>query len=99
MESPGMNSSQDTPTALQRITEGITFAVPLHETLEELVRLVESLTPSGMLGSILILDESGKHLLHGAGPSLPEAYSRAINGIEIGPEVGSCGTAAFHDKT
>jgi GAF domain-containing protein len=55
--------------------------------------------PSGMIGSILILDEQGRHLLHGAGPSLPDAYNAAIDGIEIGPEVGSCGTAAFHDRT
>jgi GAF domain-containing protein len=71
----------------------------VHETLEDLVRLVEGSTPSGMLASILILDPDGRHLRHGAAPSLPEAYSAAIDGVEIGPEVGSCGTAAFHDKT
>jgi GAF domain-containing protein len=77
----------------------ITSGAPLHDSLEELMRLVEGMTPSGMLGSILILDDDGRHLLHGAGPSLPQAYNAAINGIEIGPEVGSCGTAAFHGKT
>jgi PAS domain-containing protein len=45
--------------------------------------------------SILLLDASGKHLRHGAAPSLPSAYNEAIDGIEIGPAVGSCGTAAF----
>jgi GAF domain-containing protein len=30
---------------------------------------------------------------------LPGEYCDAIHGIEIGPEVGSCGTAAYHDKT
>lgn len=77
----------------------ISSGTPLRETLEELMRIVEAMTPSGMIGSILILDEQGRHLLHGAGPSLPDAYNAAIDGIEIGPEVGSCGTAAFHDKT
>ena len=71
----------------------------VHETLGELVRLVEGSTPSGLLGSILILDDDGRHLRHGAAPSLPEAYNAAIDGVEIGPEVGSCGTAAFLDKT
>jgi GAF domain-containing protein len=85
--------------AHDRITELLNSGAPLRETLEELVRIVEGVTASGMLGSILILDEDGRHLLHGAAPSLPEAYNRAIHGIEIGPEVGSCGTAAFHDKT
>lgn len=82
-----------------RITDMVGSGAPLSETLDELIRIVERLTPSGMIGSILILDEEGKHLLHGAGPSLPDAYNAAIHGIEIGPEVGSCGTAAFHDKT
>jgi hypothetical protein len=86
-------------TAQERIAAMIASGAPLRETLEELVRIVEGMTPSGMIASILILDEDGRHLRHGAGPSLPAAYNAAIDGIEIGPEVGSCGTAAFHDKT
>ena len=85
--------------AQQRFDAMIEAGAPLGETLDELVRTVESLTPSGMIGSILVLDDDGRHLLHGAGPSLPKAYNDAIDGIEIGPEVGSCGTAAYHDKT
>jgi GAF domain-containing protein len=89
----------DPAQAIERIRSGIASGTPLSETLDELVRLVESWTPSGMLASILILDETGRRLLHGAGPSLPDEYNAAIDGLEIGPEVGSCGTAAFHDKT
>lgn len=48
-----------------------------------------------MLCSVLLLDADGVHLRHGAGPSLPAAYNLAIDGVAIGPEVGSCGTAAF----
>jgi GAF domain-containing protein len=86
-------------SAQERITGMISSGAPLRETLEELMRLVEGMTPSGMIGSILVLADDGRHLLHGAGPSLPDAYNAAIDGIEIGPEVGSCGTAAFHDRT
>ena len=82
-----------------RIRELMASHAPLRETLAGLVRLVEEVTPSGMLGSILILDESGKVLRHGAGPSLPDAYNAAVDGIVIGPDVGSCGTAAFQDRT
>ena len=85
--------------AEERIRELIASGAPLRETLEELIRIIENETPSGMLASILILDKDGRHLRHGAGPSLPGAYNAAIDGIEIGPEVGSCGTAAYHDKT
>lgn len=96
-------SSLDHHTAVVRAKERVTGLIasgaPLHDTLAELVRVIEDATPSGMVASILILDEDGRHLLHGAGPSLPDAYNKAIHGLEIGPEVGSCGTAAFHDKT
>jgi GAF domain-containing protein len=85
--------------AQERISAMIDAGAPLKETLSELVRAVEEITPSGMLGSVLVLDDDGRHLLHGAGPSLPAAYNDAIDGIEIGPEVGSCGTAAYHDRT
>jgi GAF domain-containing protein len=94
-----MNTRADAPPEITRIKAQIASGAPLRETLEDLVRLVESWTPSGLLASILILDESGRHLRHGAGPSLPTAYNAGIDGLEIGPEVGSCGTAAYHDKT
>ena len=66
-----------------------------QEILEDYLREVEAAADSELLTSILLLDETGRHLVHGAAPSLPQAYCEAIDGIEIGPEVGSCGTAAF----
>lgn len=45
--------------------------------------------------SILLLSADGRHLEHGSAPSLPAEYIEAIDGVEIGPSVGSCGTAAF----
>ncbi len=68
---------------------------PLEETLGELIRIVESSSSTGVLGSILLLDDDGKHLRHGAAPSLPKAYCEAIDGLEIGACAGSCGTAAY----
>jgi PAS domain S-box-containing protein len=50
------------------------------------------------LCSILLLDDDGQHLTLGAGPSLPDDYNAAIEGIAIGPDVGSCGTAAFLNR-
>ena len=68
---------------------------PLETTLSELIRIVEASSRTGMLGSILLLDADGKHLRSGAAPSLPASYMAAINGAEIGPCAGSCGTAAY----
>jgi GAF domain-containing protein len=59
------------------------------------LKSAEARDPGRILMSILLLDEDGKHLRHGAAPSLPAAYNAVIDGVEIGPDVGSCGTAAF----
>lgn len=67
---------------------------PFSETLHTLVQVIEEQSP-GMLGLILLLDEDGKHLHHGAAVSLPEEYTQSIEGLEIGPMVGSCGTASY----
>jgi GAF domain-containing protein len=73
----------------------IAAGAPLGDILESFLLAVEAESRGGMLASILLLDAEGKRLLHGAAPSLPAAYSEAIDGIEIGPGVGSCGTAAY----
>lgn len=83
------------PERLCRVLELAIVDSPLEQTLGELIGIVESTSKTGVLGSILILDQDGKHLRHGAAPSLPDAYCRAIDGAEIGPCVGSCGTAAY----
>ena len=66
---------------------------PLAETLDAICCLVDA-QQEGMFSSVLLLDETGEHLLHGAAPHLPKAYCEAIHGISIGEGVGSCGTAA-----
>ncbi|KLN62818.1 sensor domain-containing diguanylate cyclase [Vibrio sp. VPAP30] len=49
--------------------------------------------------SILRLEPKTKTLYLEYAPSLPQVYNDAVEGIEIGPNVGSCGAAAFHKKT
>ena len=51
-----------------------------------------------MLGLILLLDEDGETLHIGASSSLPKDYLDEIEGLKIGPMVGSCGTAAYSGK-
>jgi len=77
-----------------RILEMIAHDAPLEEILEKLVRVVEAQF-AGLLCSVLLLDEDGQHVRHGAAPSLPEPYSKAIDGLCIGPKAGSCGTAMY----
>jgi GAF domain-containing protein len=66
---------------------------PLQDVLDELLRAVEAECRDDTMASILLLD--GEILRHGAAPSLPAAYSAAIDGVQIGQGVGSCGTAAY----
>jgi two-component system cell cycle sensor histidine kinase/response regulator CckA len=77
-----------------RLLELIAAGAPLPELLDLLARFVEEQSKQGLV-SILLLDRDGQHLRHGAAPSLNETYNTALDGLRIGPSVGSCGTAAY----
>jgi len=81
----------------KRILEMVARGDSLAQILDSLCRLVED-QATGVLASILLLDSNGKRLCRGAAPSLPEPYTDAIDGSEIGPSVGSCGTAAYFGR-
>lgn len=70
---------------------------PLGEILEALCLMIESQQPQALC-SVLLLDATGQHLHTGAAPNLPAAYNQAVDGLTIGPNTGSCGTAAFQQK-
>ena len=77
-----------------QLLEMIVAGAELPLILDTLVRAIEDQSP-GMIGSILLLDDDGVHVLHGAAPHLPEVFIAAVNGSPIGPRAGSCGTAAY----
>ena len=81
----------------RRVLEMVVRGRPLAEALGELTRAIEKLAP-GMLASVLELDPGGEHLSHGAAPGFPGRNRHAIDGTRIGPNVGSCGTAAFERR-
>src|SRR4051794_37750096 len=83
--------ARDVAAALEMISNGR----PLPAVLAALARAVER-HEAGVLASVLLTTQDGRSLIHGAAPSLPESYTRAIDGAEIGPEAGTCGTAAFN---
>ena len=77
-----------------RALELLARNAPLSEILESIVKGAES-ADANMLCSILLLDETGKRLRSGSAPSLPDFFNAAVDGLEIGPTVGSCGAAAY----
>ena len=79
----------------KRILEMVAKSDSLSRILDSLCRLVEE-QATGVLASVLLVD--GNRLRHGGAPSLPKAYTDAIDGGVIGPCAGSCGTAAYHGK-
>ncbi|HBA87003.1 MAG TPA: histidine kinase [Geobacter sp.] len=80
-----------------KILEQMATGSRLEDLLVYIVRFVEQESP-GALCSALLANEEGTRLMHGAAPSLPEAYNRAVNGLRIKEGMGSCGTAAFLKK-
>ncbi len=77
-----------------RVLEQVATGASLEQTLNNLAADIEAMVP-GMMASILLLDEDGLHLRHGAAPSLPAAFMTAIDGERIGDRAGSCGTAMW----
>ncbi|HSI23492.1 MAG TPA: EAL domain-containing protein [Methylophilaceae bacterium] len=80
--------------AHNQVMEQLSRNAPLPEILHSIVNTIEQ-ENSDMLCSIQLMDSTGKHLMTGAAPRLPNFYNAAIHGIAIGNGVGSCGTAAF----
>ncbi len=91
----GRKLEQDYALGQRHVLEKIVDdQVALDEVLDQIVGLAEYCV-QGMTASILLLDDDGRRLVHAAGPRLPGEYVEAVDGVEIGPRVGSCGTAAF----
>lgn len=80
-----------------RVLQMIAANAPLSQILNRLLLLIEAQSPD-MLCSVLLLSEDGDHIRHGAAPSLPEHYVKAIDGASIGPKHGSCGTAMYRGE-
>jgi len=79
------------------ILEMIAKGKPIQDILHQIILSSEQLSNQAIC-SLLLLDKSERYLHIGAAPSLPESFNNAVEGLEIGPAVGSCGTAAYLKK-
>jgi diguanylate cyclase (GGDEF)-like protein/PAS domain S-box-containing protein len=80
----------------RQLLELIAVGEPLETVLDMLVSTIEDQAPGAMC-SVLILEHG--RLYTASAPSLPDAYNTAVDGAEVGPSAGSCGTAAFRRET
>jgi PAS domain S-box-containing protein len=91
-------SVQERPESLlaaeKRTLEMIANGASLSEVLNDLCAAIDAHAPAAA-SMVCLMDLDGKHLLPGAGPHVPAAFTTAITPWPIGPNRGSCGTAAF----
>ena len=79
------------------VLKAVASGLPLAEVADLICRTVETISPE-VFSSMLLVDNTGRlHTL--AGPRLPEDYSSALNGLQMGERAGSCGTAAYRGET
>ena len=80
-----------------QVLEMVARGAPLTATLDQLMLLIESQS-DGVICSVMLLDDDGIKLRPGAAPSLPASYMALLDGVAIGPDVGSCGSAMFRKE-
>jgi PAS domain S-box/diguanylate cyclase (GGDEF) domain len=80
--------------AQARLLELVATGVALDQVLGELILIIEGQADE-IAGSVMMMSEDGQYLTLVSGPSLPEIYKQRIRRVPIGPEAGSCGTAAW----
>jgi diguanylate cyclase (GGDEF)-like protein len=83
----------------RQMLELVAKGASLSEVLDTLTRAIEQLSPESHCTIMLLDEEHRRYLSVASGPSLPQDYLQALNRLEIGPEVGACGSAAFRNET
>ncbi|MDJ0701922.1 MAG: GGDEF domain-containing protein [Leptolyngbyaceae cyanobacterium MO_188.B28] len=81
-----------------QILENIASGTNLQTIYKQLCLLIEQQAP-GALCSILLMDPANQQLRLGAAPSIPKAYAQALDGLVLGKQAGSCGTAAYQGES
>jgi diguanylate cyclase (GGDEF)-like protein len=83
----------------RQMLELIAKGASLSEVLDTLTRAIERLSPESHCTIMLLDAEHRRYLSIASGPTLPPIYLQALTRLEIGPEVGACGSAAFRNET
>jgi diguanylate cyclase (GGDEF)-like protein/PAS domain S-box-containing protein len=79
----------------RQVLEQVAKNEPLPQILNSVVGMLEAQIPGSRCAVLLLRDG---HLQGGSAPRLPEDYSSALEGLAIGPTVGSCGTACYFNR-
>ncbi|WP_330486409.1 response regulator [Tumidithrix elongata] len=82
------------------ILELIAEGSPLHEVLDEIVRLIEAHSHQALCSLLLLekVDRTTFVFRNGAAPNFPELYRQMVDGLEVREDVGSCGLAVMRKQ-
>ena len=69
----------------------------LRTTLNYFLKGIQKIFP-GMYCCVLTLDDESRCVKLLSAPGLPAIYAHAIDGLPIGPDAGSCGTAIYRKE-
>src|SRR5262249_20387687 len=83
--------------ATKRILEMIAAGASLTDVLTNLCAAIDAQSPD-MMSMVMLMDPDGQRLWPVAAPRLPSDWTQAISPLRIGPNMGSCGTAAFRKE-
>jgi signal transduction histidine kinase/PAS domain-containing protein len=83
--------------AQHAVLKQIAAGSPLKQSLDRICSFVEALDEPTLCSVVLL--QQDRYLRTLSAPSLSPAYSAAIDGAEVGPQVGSCGTAMWRGET
>src|ERR1700740_2196779 len=89
----GAEKSKALHAAEKRMLEMIANGASLSDVLNDLCAAIDA--HASATSFVCLMDQAGKQLLPIAGPHVPSEFARAITPWPIGPNRGSCGTAAF----
>ncbi|PKI16246.1 sensor domain-containing phosphodiesterase [Colwellia sp. 12G3] len=78
----------------QDILSKIALGTPINVILNDICLSIEEIIDDES-AKCSILSLKGDQLFHCAAPNIDDKYCQLINGVHIGPSVGSCGTAAY----
>ncbi|MGC4002612.1 MAG: PAS domain S-box protein [Pirellulales bacterium] len=80
------------------ILEMISRGDRLEPIFDRICSLASQFVP-GALGTVLLVSPDGRRAIEVHAPSFPQEYVQTVYGVELGPDVGSCGPAIFTGKS
>ncbi|MCW4630439.1 GAF domain-containing protein [Marinomonas rhodophyticola] len=80
--------------ARSEMLEMVAKSSALTNILDVIVKQIQYESPLSLC-SVLLFDQASQCLFLGAAPDFPDFYNKAVDGIKIDLNVGSCGTAAY----